>query len=92
MFKACGSIGRSAILMLLRERADMGARAIRDRCTSDPISMHEQSAMGWETRAITDRVTKQIVTIFSKTCNKNCFSHSLYLSRAREIFHVSRVS
>ena len=22
----------------------------------------------------------------------NCFSHSLYLSRAREIFHVSRVS
>ena len=22
----------------------------------------------------------------------DCFSHSLYLSRAREIFHVSRVS
>ena len=26
-----------------------------------------------ETRAITDRVTKQIVTIFSKTCNNNCY-------------------
>ena len=25
--------------------------------------------MGLETRAITDRVTKQIVTILSKTCN-----------------------
>ena len=31
--------------------------------------------MGSETRAITDRVTKQIVTIFSKTCNNtNYFS------------------
>ena len=26
--------------------------------------------MGSETRAITNRVTKQIITIFSKTCNK----------------------
>ena len=26
--------------------------------------------MGSATRAITDRITKQIVTIFSKTCNK----------------------
>ena len=30
--------------------------------------MYEQSVMGSETRAVTDRVTKQIVTIFSKTC------------------------
>ena len=37
-------------------------------CTSGPISMHEQSDMGSETRAITDRVTKSkqlTVTIFS---------------------------
>ena len=46
-------------------------------CTSGPISMHEQSAMGWETRAITDWVTKQIVTIFSKTCNKSVYFWSL---------------
>ena len=38
--------------------------------------MHEQSAMGSETRAKTDRVTKQIVTIFSKTCNKLLLLHS----------------
>ena len=63
--KACGSIGLSAILILLRDRADMDARVVRYRCTS------EQSAMGSETLAVTDRVTKQIVTIhvFSKTCN-----------------------
>ena len=63
--KACDSIGRSAILMLLRDRADMDARVVRYRCTS------EQSAMGSKTLAVTDRVTKQIVTIhvFSKTCN-----------------------
>ena len=61
MLKAYDSIGRSVILMLLRERADNCYG-----CTSGPISMHEQSAMGSETRAITDRVTKQIVTIFSE--------------------------
>ena len=35
--------------------------------------------MGSATRAITDQVTKQIVTIFSKTCNNNISFHS-YLS------------
>ena len=48
---------------------DAARRAGRYRCMSGPISMHEQSAVGSEKRAITDRVTKQIVTIFSKTCN-----------------------
>ena len=33
--------------------------------------------MGSATRAITDRVTKQIVTIFSKTCNKYPY-HPVY--------------
>ena len=33
--------------------------------------------MGSETLAITDRVPKQIVTIFSKTCN-NAFSNPLF--------------
>ena len=49
---------------------DAATRSGRYGCTSGPISMHEQSDMGSATRAITDRVTKQIVTIFSKTCNK----------------------
>ena len=50
---------------------DAATRSGRYGCTSGPISMHEQSDMGSETRAITDWVTKskQIVTIFSKTCN-----------------------
>ena len=34
------------------------------------MDVHEQSAMGLDSRAVSDRVTKQIVTIFSKTCNK----------------------
>ena len=29
---------------------------------------------------------------FMDICYINCFSHSLYLSRARELFHVSNVS
>ena len=34
---------------------------------------HEQSAMGLDSQAVSDRVTKQIVTIFSKTFNKYAF-------------------
>ena len=30
--------------------------------------------MGFESRAISARVTKQIVTIFSKTCDKPCYN------------------
>ena len=30
--------------------------------------------MGFESRAILARVTKQIVTIFSKTCDKHVYS------------------
>ena len=40
----------------------MGAREGRYGCTRVPI-------MGFESRAISARVTKQIVTIFSKTCD-----------------------
>ena len=38
--------------------------------------------MGSETRAITDGVAKQIVTIFSKTCNK-CIYFMFTLSAIR---------
>ena len=41
----------------------MDAREGRYGCTRGPI-------MGLESRAISARVTKQIVTIFSKTCDK----------------------
>ena len=33
------------------------------------MDVHEQSAMGLDSRAVSDWVTKKIVTIFSKTCN-----------------------
>ena len=32
--------------------------------------------MGFESRAISARVTKQIVTIFSKTCDNSRFLHA----------------
>ena len=35
------------------------------------MDVHEQCAMGLDSRAVSDLVTKQIVTIFSKTCNKD---------------------
>ena len=41
----------------------MDVREGRYGCTRGPI-------MGFESRAISARVTKQIVTIFSKTCDK----------------------
>ena len=37
------------------------------------MDVHEQSAMGLDSRAVSDRVTKQIVTIFSKTCNNRFY-------------------
>ena len=40
--------------------------------------------MGFESRAISARVTKQIVTIFSKTCDKKnylCFFSALICTR-----------
>ena len=37
------------------------------------MDVHEQSAMGLDSRAASDRVTKQTVTIFSKTCNNEVF-------------------
>ena len=43
----------------------MGARMVRY-----PI-------MGLETQTVLDRVTKQIVTIFSETCNKGHYQWSL---------------
>ena len=49
--------------VMFRQRAVMGAREGRYGCTRGPI-------MGFESRAISARVTKQIVTIFSKTCDK----------------------
>ena len=42
----------------------MDAREGRYGCTRGPI-------MGFESRAISARVTTQIVTIFSKTCDKH---------------------
>ena len=44
----------------------MGAREGRYGCTRGPI-------MGFESRAISARVTKQIVTIFSKTCDNSIY-------------------
>ena len=44
----------------------MDAREGRYGCTRGPI-------MGFESRAISARVTKQIVTIFSKTCDKRFY-------------------
>ena len=44
----------------------MGAREGRYRCTRGPI-------MGFESRAISARVTKQIDTIFSKTCDNEIY-------------------
>ena len=35
------------------------------------MDVHEQSAMCLDSRAVSDRVTKQIVTIFSKVCNNH---------------------
>ena len=54
---------------MFRQRAVMGAREGRYGCTRGPI-------MGFESEAISARVTKQIVTIFSKTCDKiNYFTY-----------------
>ena len=49
--------------VMFRQRAVMGAREGRYGCTRGPI-------MCFEARAISARVTKQTVTIFSKTCDK----------------------
>ena len=69
---------------------DATTRSGRYGCKSSPISMQEQSAMGSETRAITDRVTKQIVTIFSKTCNNNiCFQKCHYVTFLVKKWNVS---
>ena len=54
---------------------DAAARSGRYGCTSGPISMHEQFDIGSETRAVTDRVTMQNVTTFTKTCNKDTYRH-----------------
>ena len=51
----------------------MGAREGRYGCTQGPI-------MGFESRAISARVTKQFVTIFSKTCDNRFLSLSFYHS------------
>ena len=48
----------------------MGAREGRYGCTRGPI-------MGFESRAISARVTKQIVTIFSKTCDNIIYNMTL---------------
>ena len=47
---------------MFRQRAVMGTREGRYGCTRGPI-------MGFESRAISAQVTKQIVTMFSKTCD-----------------------
>ena len=57
----------SFFFFLLKAFVFAATRSGRYGCTSGPISMYEQSAMGSETLAVMDRVTKQIVTIFSKT-------------------------
>ena len=33
------------------------------------MGSHEQAVMGFDSRAVSARVTKHFVTIFSKTCN-----------------------
>ena len=38
------------------------------------MNVHEESAMGLDSRAVSDQVTKQIVTTFSKTCNKGTYT------------------
>ena len=46
--------------------------------------------MGFESRAISAWVTKQIVTIFSKTCdNVFYFRHEIQIVTAQERRHVS---
>ena len=52
--------------VMFRQRAFMGAREGRYGCTRGPI-------MAFESRAISARVTKQIVTIFSKTCDNTFY-------------------
>ena len=51
----------------------MDAREGRYGCTRGPI-------IGFESRAISARVTKQIVTIFSKTCDNHRYqcNNSIY--------------
>ena len=56
----------------------MGAREGRYGCTRGPI-------IGFESRAISARVTKQIVTIFSKTCDKAIYSQ---LSLVKYMCHL----
>ena len=58
---------------MFRQRAVMGAREGRYGCTRGPI-------MGFESRAISARVTKQIVTIFSKTCDNGCYTVTLHFT------------
>ena len=53
--------------------------------------------MGFKSRAISARVTKQIVTIFSKTCDKFCLSypyvrHTFSTLCIRFVFVQERVS
>ena len=42
--------------------------------------------MGFESRAISARVTKQIVTIFSKTCD-NCIYCAFLIMGKRKVFN-----
>ena len=41
------------------------------------MDVHEQSAMDLGSQAVSDRVTKQIVTIFSKTCNNTHYHFNM---------------
>ena len=43
------------------------------------MGSHEQAIMGLESRAVTARVTKHFVTIFSTTCNSNTLTE-IFLS------------
>ena len=39
--------------------------------------------MGFESRAISARVTKQVVTIFSKTCDKSGYHITTFVFKSR---------
>ena len=60
------------------QRAVIGAREGQYGCTRGPI-------MGFESRAILARVTKQIVTIFSKTCDNLYINISILLVKSFDI-------
>ena len=59
-----------------------GTREGRYGCSRGPILAHaraemgsrERAVMGLGSRAVSARVTKHFVTIFSKTCNKRQYS------------------